>query len=486
MIEFFKELQRRKVWLFGGIYLGMAWVLFELAMALESTLALPDWVDQVVLVMLCLGFPVVLLLSWAQESRVSTAGTNDGKPQASNESQGRNRASIVILPFSCLLEDRDIEMLADFLTEDITRLLGRVPGLHVIARNTAFSYKGKNPNLRAVGNELEVRYALEGSLRKLGENLRITSQLIETQTGTHLWAGKHDLPMSEFVAKQDDLSQTMAMELCAEITRAEGNLAEQSYKDNEDAQACLQKARASLLFRGWSKKSFSETVNLLRRAIELDPDLAPAHAYLALLLALGGQAYYADDRQAAHDEAVKAAERALDLAPESSEVLGCVGCAYSDIGFHEKGIPIIEKAIEIDATNAQAFAALGASKIVVLDIENGVRDLEHAIKLSPANVGSAIWKATLSIGQNVLGNDSAAYEMAQQACKDDPRYYPGYIALALAHVKHGRVAEAQRAMDEAQRILPDLDRTKVRNFLGAWTVQTLTEAGIKIPEQQTA
>ena len=318
MIEFFKELRRRKVWLFGGIYLAMAWVLFEVAMALESTLTLPDWVDQVVLVMLCLGFPVVLLLSWAQESRVSTAETDGAKLPVSSESQGRNRASIVILPFTCLLDDPEIEFLADSLTEDLTTLLGRVPELHVIARNTAYLYKGKNSDLRKVGDELEVRYALEGSLRMHGENLRITSQLIETQTGTHLWAGKHDLPMVEFVAKQDELTQSIAMELCLEITRAEAALAEQSSRGNEGALACLQKARASLLFRGWSKKSFSETVDLLRRAIELDPDLAPAHAYLALLLSIGGQAYYADDRQAAHDEALEAAERALDLAPESS------------------------------------------------------------------------------------------------------------------------------------------------------------------------
>jgi len=484
MIEFFKELRRRKVWLFGGIYLAMAWVLLEVAMALEATLALPDWVDKVVLVLLCLGFPVTLLLAWAQESRVSTAEPDGDKSPVFGASQGRNRASIVILPFTCLLDDRGVEILADSLTEDLTTLLGRVPELYVIARNTAYSYKGKNQDLRAVGNQLEVRYALEGSLRKHGENLRITSQLIETQTGTHLWAGKHDVPMGEFVATSDELTQTMAMEICSEITRAEATLANQSSKGNEDAQACLQKARASLLFRGWSKKSFSETINLLRRAIELDPDLAPAHAYLALLLAIGGQAYYAADRKAAHDEALEAAERALDLAPESSEVLGCIGCAYSDIGFHEKGIPIIEKAIEIDSTNAQAFAALGAAKIVTLDIENGVRDLEHAIRLSPTNVGIAIWKATLSIGQTVLGNHSAAYEMAQQACRDDPRYYPGYIAMALVHVKEGRMAEAQKAMGEAQRILPDLDRTKVRNYFGAWTEQTLREAGISIPEQQ--
>jgi TolB-like protein/Tfp pilus assembly protein PilF len=488
MIELFKELRRRKVWLFGGIYLAMAWVLLEVSMALEETLALPNWVDQITLVLLGLGFPVVILLAWAQESIAPVADKSEKDGEASTAGvapDGRNRPSLVILPFNCFSDDRDIEILADGMTEDLTTLMGRIPDMFVIARNTAFSYKGKTPNLRDVGQELGVRYVLEGSFRKLGENVRISPQLIETQTGTHLWAESYDRPLADFLSIQDELAQTLAMQLCSEVIRAEAALAKQVSVTNQDALACFQQARALLLFRGWSKKSFSETIDLLRRAIELDPDFAPALAYLALLLAIGGQAYYAADRQAAHDEALEAAERALDLAPQSSEVLGCVGCAFSDIGFHEKGIPIIEKAIEIDATNAQAFAALGAAKIVTLDIENGVKDLEHAIRLSPVNAGSAIWKGTLSIGQMVLGDHTAAYEMAQQACKDDPRYYPGYIAKALVLVQQDRKDKAQSAMDEAQRIFPDLDRTKIRNFMGAWVERTLTEAGIEIPGQES-
>ena len=488
MIEFFKQLRRRKVWLFGGIYLAVAWVLLEVAIALESTLALPTWVDQVTLVLLGLGFPVALLLAWAQESSapaVESTETEDATLTAVPAPEGRNRPSLVILPFSCLSDDRDVEILADGLTEDLTTLLSRVPDLFVIARNSAYAYKGQTPDLRDVGQKLGVRYALEGSARRFGDKLRISSQLVETHTGTHLWAGNHDRPLDEFVAGEDELAQTMAMELCAEITRAEATLAKQVATANQDALACLQQAKASLLFRGWSKKSFSETTSLIRRAIELDPDFAPAHAYLALLLAIGGRAYYAADHQAAVDEALKAAERALDLAPHSSEVLGCVGCVFSDLGFHQKGIPIIEKAIEIDATNAQAFAALGASKIVTLDVDNGVKDLEHAIKLSPANAGSAVWKTILSIGQAILGNHTRALEMARQACKDDPRYYPGFIALAIVLAQEGRKEEAQIAMNEAQRILPDLDWTKMRDYMGAWSAQSLTQAGIEIPGQES-
>jgi TolB-like protein len=488
MSEFFKKLRRRKVWLFGGIYLALAWVLLQVAMALEETLGLPTWVDQVTLVLLGLGLPVALLLAWAQASSTPTdkmVNTEGAAPTDIAVPEGRNRPSIVILPFNCFSDDRDMEILADGLTEDLTTLLGRLPDLFVIARNTAYSYKGKDPDLREVGDELAVRYALEGSFRMLGENLRISSQLIETQTGTHLWAENYDRPLGDFVENQDELAQTMAMQLCSEITRAEATLAKQIPAENQDALACHQQAKALLLFRGWSKKSFSETVSLHRRALELDPDFAPAHAYLAMLLAIGRLAYYAIDRQAAYDEALEAAERALDLAPQSSEVLGCVGCAYSDLGFHQKGIPIIEKAIEIDATNAQAFAALGAAKIVTFDIESGVTDLEHAIKLSPVSAGSALWKTVLSIGQAVLGNHTAALEMAQQACKDDPRYYAGFIAMALVLVLQDRKDEAQSAMDEAQRILPDLDRAKVRNFMSDWVEQTLTEAGIEIPDSES-
>jgi len=488
MIEFFKELRRRKVWLFGGVYLAVAWVLLQVAIALEATLSLPNWFDQVALVLLGLGFPVVLLLGWAQDSdRANAKGVilESTEPAPVAAPEGRNRPSLVILPFSCFSDDRDIEILADGLTEDLTTLLSRIPNLFVTARSTAYAYKGKTPNLREVGEELGVRYALEGSARKFGENLRITLQLIETQTGTHLWAENHDRSLNDFVGIQDELAQTMAMQLCAEITRAEAALAKQIPVANQDALACLQQAKALLLFRGWSKKSFAETTNLVRRAIELDPELAPAHGYLALLLALGGQLSYAGDRQAAHEEALESAERALELAPQSSEVLGCVGCAYSDIGFHQKGIPMIEKAIELDATNAQAFAALGAAKIVTLDIEGGVKDLEHAIKLSPANVGSAMWKTALSLGQSALGNQTAALGMANQACKDDPRYYPAYVAKALVLVQQEQKDEARRAIDEAKRILPDLDRTKVRNFMGAWAERTLTEAGIEIPDSES-
>lgn len=486
MIEFFKQLRRRKVWLFGGAYLAVAWVLLEVAIALESTLALPNWVDQVALVLLGLGFPVVLLLAWAQESSapaVESAEAERATPVAPAAPEGRNRPSLVILPFSCLSDDRDIEQLADGLTEDLTTLLSRIPGLFVIARSAAYSYKGQTPDLREVGQKLGVRYALEGSARRFGEKLRISAQLVETYTGTHLWAGNKDRLLDDFVAGEDEFAQTMAIELCAEITRAEAAFAKQVATANQDALACFQQAKASLLFRGWSKKSFSEATSLLRRAIELEPDFAPAHAYLALLLAIGGRAYYAADQQAAVEEALEAAERALDLAPHSSEVLGCVGCVFSDLGLHQKGIPIIEKAIEIDATNAQAYAALGASKIVNLDVDNGVKDLELAIRLSPANAGSAIWKTVLSTGRAILGDKTGALEMARQACKDDPKYYPGFIALAVVLAQEGRKGEAQTAMDEARRILPDLNWTKIRDYMGAWSAQTLTQAGIEIRGQ---
>lgn len=478
MLEILKELSRRKVWLFGGLYLALAWVVLQVVIAVESTMELPDWIDKVVLILLFLGFPFALLLSWAHESSPLGPGEQRG---TDTDTDGRDRASFVILPFDCFSDDREIEIIADGLIEDLTTLMGRVPDLFVIARNTAYSYKGKSPDLTDIGRELSVRYALEGSVRRSGENLRITTQLIETQTGTHLWAENYDRQADSFIEIQDDLARSIAMQVCSEVTRAEANLAKLIPTANQDALACHLQAKASVLFRGWSKKSFLEAVDLHRRAIELDSNFAPAHAYIALLLALGRMAYFTEDRQAAHDEVLAAAERALDLTPESSEVLGCVGCAYSDLGMHQKGVPLIEKAIEIDATNAQAFAALGAAKIAMLDVESGVADLEHAIKLSPVNAGSAMWKTVLSAGQAALGNDEAALETARQACKDDPNFFAGHLAMTVTLLQQGRKNDARNAVEEARRILPELDRKTVRNFLGAHAEQTLIEAGIEFP-----
>jgi len=388
------------------------------------------------------------------------------------------RPSLVVLPLDNISDERHLEFLADGLTEDLTTMLGRVPHYFVIARNTAFSYKGKTPNLKDIGRELGVRYALEGSVRKIGDNIRVTVQLIDTNNGTHIWAEKTDTPAETIEASQDDIAQSIAMDVCAELTRVEAADASKRGTKDQDAWTYYQQAKATLLFKGWSEISFAETADLLRKAIKKDADFAPAHGYLALILAIGHLVHFVKDPEATRKEALKAMDTALSLAPDSSEVLGYVGCAYSDLGMETKGVPIIEKAIELDQTNAQAFAALGAAKVINGDVDNGVTDLERAIELTPQYAGSAPWKVLLSVGYAKQSNFDAAIDMARKANKDDPKYYPGYIAMACAHIIQEDIDAAREAMAEARRVSPGLNAEKVQVFMGRQAVALLESAGV--------
>lgn len=240
------------------------------------------------------------------------------------------------------------------------------------SRNSAYFYKDQKKDVREVGREPGVRYLLQGSLRRKGEHLRIAAQLIEAESGSHLWADNYDTPLDELDNIQDVLTQGIALKLGSELSRAEFKLARRQQPGDMNAWSLYQNARGSMMFLGWSQGSIRQAAEQLRKAIALDPNYAAPQAYLSLLLAMGHWIRLVDDRPAAHDESLAAADRALQLQPDPSEVLGHAGCAISDLGYRQRGIPLLEKAIELDASNAQARAAPGVALIVSGELERGI------------------------------------------------------------------------------------------------------------------
>ena len=403
--------------------------------------------------------------------------TSPAPGKAADTAAGSSRPSILVLPFDDLSEGQLHPGTVDGFTEDLTTLLARMPGYFVVARNTAFTFRGQNPDVRELGQSLDVRYVLEGSIRTLGDQLRVTAQLIETESGTHLWAEKFERPATDMALTLDEVATVVARQLGGELTRAEAALAARRPAD-QGAWEYYQQAKSTLMSRGWSESSFDEVARLLRLAIKTDPEFAPPRGYLALILAVGHWVKLVPDRQAAHDEALACADTALELAPNSSEVLGYVGCALSDLGYGQRGVPIIERAIDLDPSNAQAFAALGAAKVIRGDLEAGIAQLEHAVELSPRDAGYAPWSTMLSIGSALLGEQEKSLYWAQSACQSDARYFPSRIAYARAPACAGEVSEAVAALDEAKRMYPDLNRDYVSGFMGEWVVQQLNEAGV--------
>ena len=338
--------------------------------------------------------------------------------------------------------------------------------------------------MREKGRERGVRYLLEGSLRHIGDQVRVTAQLIEAETGSHLWAEKFDTPIDQLTQVQDALINGIALRLGAEIARAEFQLVRRQHPSDMNAWSLYQSAKGTLMFMGWSKSSVRQAIDQLHQAIELDPLYAAPQAYLSLLQALAHWIKLADDLPAAHDESVAAANRALELAPNSSEVLGYVGCAFSDLGYRQRGIPILEKAIELDASNAQAKAALGAALIVSGELARGIEALADAVKISPKDPGLAMWATILALGTGYQGDIEGAAEWSDFAYASDPHFFAALLVRAWVQGVQGQQRDAQASLNEAVRLNPELDADYVTDFLGGDITAQMQAVGLKFPGDQ--
>lgn len=471
------EIRERHLYRVVVIYAAAAWVLLQVADIVAESFSWPEWLMQGLILVALLGFPVTLLIFWF----IGSAAADKARPSDHVE-PAEEKPSLIVLPFDCFSDLPEDKWATEALTEDITALIARNPGYSVVARNTAFTFQGESVDVRSLHQDLGVRYVLEGSVRRTPDALRVTAQLIEAESGAHLWAKKYDHGAEQFDRLHDELCQAIALKLGNELTRAEMNFSMRKPPAQWTSWDLYQQARGALQFSGWNKESFAQVTELLRKAIELDPDFAPAHAYLALILALGHWAHLIPDRKATHTASIEAGNRAVALEPESSEVLGYVGCSLSDLGHPEKGIPIIERAIELNPSNSQAFAALGAAKVVSGQLEEGISDLRHAMRISPADPGLAPWSTILSIAMIYTGMTQEAREAADRACKADPRYFGGYLARAMALAVAGQADEAQRALVEAKALNPDLTNESAVSLVGEEAWKELAKAGVTIPD----
>jgi TolB-like protein len=479
MRDFFAELRRRHVYKVAVFYAAAAWILVQIADLVLENFNASDRVMQGVILAAALGFPVSMLLAWMYDLTPSGIVPASAEKEAVAASTGE-RPGIVVLPFDSFSGTPQDEVLSNGFTEDLTTALARITGFFVIARNSAYAYKDRTQDVREIGRELGVRYLLEGSLRRMGDQVRVTAQLIQAEDGSHLWAENYDTGVDELEQVQDALLGNITMQLGVELARAEFKLARRKSPNDMDAWSLYQQARGTMMFMGWSENAMTQATEQLRRAIALEPDYSPPHAYLALLLAIGHLFELVEDPGAAHDEALKCAEKALELDSGSSEVLGYVGCALSDLNYSQRGIPLIERAIELDPSNAQDLAALGAAKIVTGDLEPGIADLREAIKISPRDPGLALWSTVLSIACAYSGHDRDMREWAELACKTDSRYFPGLIALSYSRLRDGNVKEAQNTMKAARDLYPRLSQGYIERLMGPDVAARFTEAGINI------
>ncbi|MEM9759047.1 MAG: tetratricopeptide repeat protein [Pseudomonadota bacterium] len=479
--ELFAELRDRHLYRVAAIYAAGGWLLLQVADVVAESFAWPAWAMRGLILLVIVGFPVTLLVFWFLDEVEHPDDPDSDTADADIPEQDAQRPGLIVLPFDCFSDRREDRWAADALTEDLTALLARFSEYALLARNTAFAYRGGDIDVRRLHRELGVRYALEGSLRRLPNGLRVTAQLLDAREGTHLWAEQYDRRDDELHELYGEVCRAIALHLGIELSRAEMKLSKLTPPSQWSAWELYQQARGSLHFGGWSQRNFQDAAATLREAISKDPEFASARALLALILALGYWAHLFPDRETAYEEALASAERAIAMAPESSEVMGFAGCALSDLGHHERGIPVIERAIELNPANGQAVAALGAAKVLSGRLEEGIADLTLAVSISPADPGLAPWSTMLSIAQTYLGNAADATQWADRACKADARYFGGFLAKAVAKASLGELPGAQAALEEARRLNPRLSAQAASALIGAPAWEELAKAGIRLP-----
>lgn len=403
---------------------------------------------------------------FTSEVESDTIGVNsDSKTQSVHAVQtGGFGPALLVVPFRTLSNDPETARLADGISSDLGIVLTRIPLLRLSNQTTRYISRDITPSAREIYEKLSVDYVLEGMLQKHDAGYRVNVQLVDAKSGFQLWAEQFsvsgpvdtalDLAVTAIIAKlEPQLHRAIYNTVCA----AGGE---------PNAQALFLEASSILALKGWHPDSFITAAELLRSSCRLATDFALAHAYLGLVIGLGARIGLLGDRERTRVEALKTAERALELDSMDSTVLGFAGCTLADIGYPERALPILRNAVEINPGNAQAWVALGSACLLNGQIEEAVRHLTHGIHISPLDSRLSIWGALLALALMRSKDLDGALQQGELACQRDHRSYLPRVVVAGIHLLRHEQELALKALDDACRIKPDLESAQVLPLLG--------------------
>ncbi len=371
------------------------------------------------------------------------------------------RLSIVVLPF-VNLGGQGEDYFVDGVTESLTTDLSRIPGAFVIARNTAFTFKSKPVDARTIGRELGVRYVMEGSVQTGGDRIRVNAQLIDTQTGAHLWAERFDKPRADIFDMQDEITTRLARTVGVELIAAEGRRAERERPDTMDA--------ADLAMRGWAILNLPLSLRRAREARDLfDAALALDDRNVEALIGLASthvddvRTFAATNRDEQLRIAGKAIATALTLAPRNALAHFVRANVLHVSGATERSLRELEFAITLDRNLAWAHADAGFIKVLLGRAEEAEADLTNAIRLSPRDPGLDRWYSLLGIADLFLGRLESALDRLRSSVEINPNVALPQFFLAAAAALNGHEAEARDALDAGLRLDPNFTVARFRN-----------------------
>ncbi len=445
MGRLFEQLKRRNVLRAAAGYAVVAWLIIEVADTVFPILGVPTWVTTMVVVLIIIGFPVTVVVSWIYQWTPAGIMTEQQAGAAGyTEPIGIGRQidfviivlliiavgwlvydktivapvlenSIAVLPFVNMSDDPGNEYFSDGMSEEILNLLARIPGLKVIGRTSSFAFKGKNEDLRVIGQTLGVKSVLEGSVRKSGDRVRITAQLIDVSDGTHIWSETYNRTMTDIFSVQDNVAAAIidALEMHVGVVPTRGRPTE-----NTEAYVLFLKARASA-----NTYEYRNAEELLQQAIELDPKFAEAYELLAFTYwKLGGDVK-------AQRLVGEAAANAIALNPDL--VLAQTLYQATRVGpyLHWRAIEAFDQAAREQPDNPWVLDGLVFLLMEYGYVEEALRLSERYVELDPLSLSANSYWGTSLYAAGRTNEAIAALEIADQLGSDSAKWFIGAFNL---------------------------------------------------------
>jgi TolB-like protein len=379
-----------------------------------------------------------------------------------------DKPSIAVLPFANLSGDPEQEYFADGIAEDLITALSRIRWLFVIARNSTFTYKGKAVDVKQVGREMGVRYVLEGSVRKGGDRVRISAQLIDATTSNHVWAERYDRELADLFDLQDEITETIAGAIEPELGAFERTRARSKPPESLDAWECHQRGFWHLW--QFDRNEISEAKRMFERAIELDPGFGTAYSGLAYSHLTDVTMAFTKTPAEALEAAMRAAQKAVALDDRDALAHCTLGRVHVFSAEVEAGISQLETAIELNPSFAFAHFGLGHAFFSQARAEESVAAIDNAMRLSP--------------------HDAEALAWARRGTRHPTSGFPAFIVLAMVLGRMDRHEEARAALATLLDLKPDFSVAFMKKYFHFYeqaaidhVVEGLRKAGLEIPNE---
>ncbi|MGC9976735.1 MAG: tetratricopeptide repeat protein [Syntrophales bacterium] len=372
-----------------------------------------------------------------------------------------DKPSIAVLPFTNMSNDPKQDFFSDGLTEEIITALGRVPKLFVIARNSTFTYKGKPVKVQQVSEELGVRYVLEGSVRKDGDNIRISAQLIDALTGNHLWAESYDRNLSGIFAVQDEITKKIITSMQVKLT--EGEQAQSAARGTNNLEAYLKCLQGRELNRRHNPESTALARQLAEESIALDPMYTRAYALLALTHLNDYWMGIGKSPKDSLERSMELLQKAIILDDTYALAHAILGYTFSMTRQHDKAVAEGEKAVALNPNSADSHMFFGKTLTLVGRYEESIPELKTAIRLNP--IPPNIYLFSLGLSYALTGQYDEAITWCEKAVRQEPNSWSAHIFMAAIYGQAGRDKEARIEAAEVLRINPKFSLEKYAKII---------------------